>query len=308
MAVLALGDLPRPVALVLGGGGSLGALHVGMLQVLAEAGVRPDVVIGTSVGAINGALIAERGLSAAVPELEQVWRSLRRRDVLPVRPSALRRLVGRRPVFDGSGIEHLARAHLTARTFAELDRPLVVVATDAVTGDATSFDEGALLPAITASAAIPGVFAAVKVDGRSYLDGGVSANLPVAQAQQWGAASIIALDVVSAPVVGSVAPQGEPPTSIIESALFAGGVLFRQQRREALRFASAVMPVVVLDNLGTGVQPLDFSHSSELISEGRRRAHAVVSTLSITGPGLYGTRLSSEGSAAPPLQREFGAD
>jgi len=319
--MISLRELPSPVALVLGGGGSLGALQVGMLQVLNTAGVKPDVVVGTSVGALNGAVIAERGLTGAVPHLEQVWRSTRRHAVFPVRFAALRRIVGRNPVFDGSGIERLVRTHLSATTFEALDHPLVVVATDAATGESQSFAHGDLVRAITASAAIPGVFAAVEIDGRPYLDGGVSQNLPVAAAHAWGAASIIALDVASRPAVGAPIDERslqlpDAPTSIIDSALFAAGVLFRQQRVDALQAAAAEMPVVVVETPPTGVQPLNFSQASDLISDGRRLAQTVVDSLSITGPGLYGLMpglVSRSPTApleqgAPPVSPGFRAD
>lgn len=287
MTAQSLAELPRPLALVLGGGGSLGALQVGMLQVLDAAGVRPDLVVGTSVGALNGAVVAERGLSAAISHLDRVWRSTRRRDVMPVRVSALRSLVRRSPVFDSSGIERLVHDNLAARSFGQLDRRLVVVATDAHTGEPFAFERGDIVTAIAASAAIPGVFAPVEVDGRFYVDGGVSANLAIGEAHQRGAASIIALDIVAAPAV-SPTPRREPPTTILDAARFAGGVIFRQQRQAALQAAAVRVPVIVLEAPETTVHPLKFSDASELIEAGRRQAQAIVNVLSVDGPGVYG--------------------
>ncbi|MGI9642155.1 MAG: patatin-like phospholipase family protein, partial [Acidimicrobiia bacterium] len=161
-----LGELPRPLAFVLSGGAASGATQVGMLLALRDAGVEPDVIVGTSVGAINGAMVA------AYPEdgarrLREVWTALDKEGLLG--SSSLRclpRLVRtRRHLYRADGLRSLIRTHLRVASFAELNVPFVAVATAAGTGTTALLQRGLLEPALLASSAIPGVFPRVEICG-----------------------------------------------------------------------------------------------------------------------------------------------
>jgi predicted acylesterase/phospholipase RssA len=188
--------LEKPVAFVLGGGGSLGAMQVGMLEALAEHAIVPDLVVGTSVGAINGAVLAADPQGAA-HRLAHSWSRLDPSRVFPrsiIGP--LRALRERHNhLVSESGLAKILNENLSGgATFDDLAVPLRVVTTDAATGEAVVISSGPLVPALLASAAIPGIFPPVERDGRFLYDGGLVANMPVRQAVQAGAKSLVLLD------------------------------------------------------------------------------------------------------------------
>src|SRR4051812_35632560 len=171
------------VAVVLSGGGNRGAAQVGMLRALVEAGVRPDVVVGTSVGSLNGAAFARDPSAAGVDDLEAVWLSLSRERLfadgrltrawrLASRASYLFGSEGLAEIIDGFGVHE----------FSELAVPLRIVASDLLSGAEAVFAAGPIKPALLATCALPGVYAPVEHDGRLLVDGGVINNVPVSHA------------------------------------------------------------------------------------------------------------------------------
>ena len=188
---------------VLGGGGARGAAQVGVLQALFEAGVEgPSGIVGTSVGALNGASIAAYPSLAGTMMLREVWLSRQaaavfqahplgiivsglRRDQLSVMPQQnVRRLIDRAMALSG------------VTTFEQLRVPLAVVATDMNAGKPAVFRSGELAPALLASTAIPGVFPSVRINDREHLDGGVVDNTPMNTAVEDGARDIIAISLM----------------------------------------------------------------------------------------------------------------
>lgn len=254
------------VAFVLSGGASLGAVEVGMLQALAEAGIFPDVLCGTSVGAVNAAFVAGHPGSQGIAELADVWRSITRRQVFPLHPiQGLSGFLGRSDhlVADGP-FRRLVETHLTFDRLEDAPTPLHVVATDVITGRDRVFSSGPAAPAILASAAIPGVFPPVVIDGRPYMDGGVTDNTPIAHA------------VGLQPDVVFVLPTGHPcsleraPHGALGMVLQALTVMIgRQLVVDIERFRSVVDLRVVPPLCPLDVLPVDFSHTAELIE----RAH-----------------------------------
>jgi len=184
---------PGPVAFVFSGGSSLGALQVGMLRAVLEAGLEPDFLVGTSAGALNAAFLG-KGLGG-VRELAGIWSELRTNDVFPGLGwlSSLRALAGSGVLASPSGLERIIERHLPA-THAELKIPTAVIASELATGSAIAFREGDLRRHVLASAAIPGVFPPVTVDGRTFIDGGVSSHVPLLPARDLGAQTMVVLD------------------------------------------------------------------------------------------------------------------
>ncbi|WUD70844.1 patatin-like phospholipase family protein [Streptomyces sp. NBC_00510] len=287
----ALAALPRPVAAAVGAGGVFGAAHVGAAYALEERGFVPDMIVGTSVGALLGAIAAAHPDGSAA-WLDSVWTQLRRREVYPLGypPS-------RASVFADRGLRRLiSRSGLPSR-IEELPIPFTAVAMDLDTGAPALLDHGDLESALLASAAVPGILPPVDREHRTLVDGGVIAYLPVLAALQAGAASVVAL---------STGPESSPPVPAARRraagavAARAGLLLMRHQIERDLHEVSRHIPTVVLP---TGVEtwpaPWDFGHSERLISTAHRTAADFLDGLSLSGPGLYRTDVPPPAPAGP---------
>jgi NTE family protein len=189
---------------VLGGGGARGAAQVGVLQALFEAGVEaPAAVVGTSVGALNGASIAAFPSLAGTMMLREVWLSRYAAAVFEAHPlgviiSGLRReLVSVMPQRNVRNLIDRAQALTGVTTFEQLRLPLAVVATDMNAGKPAVFRSGELGPALLASTAIPGVFPSVRINDREHLDGGIVQNTPLDIAVDDGARDILAISLMA---------------------------------------------------------------------------------------------------------------
>lgn len=187
--------LPRPIAFAFSGGASLGAIQVGMLQALDTVGIRPDLLVGTSVGALNAAVLADRGFVAGLQALEALWLRIRRSDIFAgsTCDQLLCLLQSGQSLFRQDHLSQLIDETLQARTFAELCLPLGIVATELRSRRRALFTHGDLRPALLASSAIPGLFPSVKIKQRRYVDGCFAANVPLTAAVEMGAASLVVL-------------------------------------------------------------------------------------------------------------------
>ncbi len=278
--------LPRPVGFVLGGGGSLGAIQVGMLRALADHDIAPDLVVGTSVGSVNGSLLALDPAHAAV-RLTTLWSVMTRRRVFPggllTRLRTLRR--ERTHLFSNSGLAKVLTEGLDgASEFSELRLPFGAVAVDALTGQPVLMRSGDLVSAILASAAIPGIYPAVHRSGRVLYDGGVLANVPIRQALEMGAASLVVLDCAFPGHLPAV------PSTLPETLLFWATLGMRNQGVLEATAASADAPVVYLPGPPVqAVRPLDFGHTAALIEESYQASTTFLDQVVIAGTGLYGS-------------------
>ncbi|MFG2721695.1 patatin-like phospholipase family protein [Streptomyces sp. NPDC048416] len=184
-------------AFVLGGGGALGAYEVGMLRALIEAGINPDLVVGTSVGAINGAAIAAEPTARTVAQLGELWGSLGRSGVFA--GSALQRLRiaarNRTHVYSSAPLRELLESRLPARRIEDLAVPFQCVAASIERACEHWFTEGPLIPAVMASCAVPGLLPPLEVDGEHFFDGGLINSIPVGRAVAAGARTVYVLQV-----------------------------------------------------------------------------------------------------------------
>jgi NTE family protein len=184
-------------AFVLGGGGMLGAAEVGMARALLEAGVRPDLVCGTSVGAINGAAIAADPTPEGAQRLLEMWEALGRTDMLG--GSLVGRvagLVSRRTALHGNGaLRRMLCDRLPAQTFEDLAVPFECVAASIERAREHWFDKGSLVEPILASCALPGVFPPVRIGDEHFLDGGLVNSIPLDRAVARGADTVWVLHV-----------------------------------------------------------------------------------------------------------------
>jgi NTE family protein len=252
-----------PVAFVLSGGGNLGALQIGMLRALAERGIRPELVVGCSVGAINGAGLAEDPTPTGVARLERLWRELDGKQLMPggVLPPAVALARRGESIHGNEGLRRELERQLEARTFEELTVPFQCVATDVLGVREVWFDSGPLIDPILASAALPAVYPAVEIDGVRYLDGAIVDDVPVSRAVELGACTIYVLQVS-----GFARPRPEPrrPLDVaIQSYWIARHHRFKRE-------LDAVPPDVDVHLLPTGQTPTmrynDFTRSAELMA------------------------------------------
>ena len=189
------------VAFVLSGGGPLAALQVGAVRALIDQGVKPDLAVGTSAGALNAAWIAFDPAHAGVVHLEWIWRSLKDSDMFPggrFKASWARMLVKGNRVFENSGLKKTIEKTLGSDArFEDAMIPLAITTTDLETGAERVFNSGPLLLPLLASSAMPGIFPPIEIEGRSYIDGGVADNVPIAPAVAMGAQTLYVMDSTS---------------------------------------------------------------------------------------------------------------
>ncbi len=182
---------------MLGGGGHMGAYEVGMLRGLLEASIIPNLVVGTSVGAINGAAIAADPSVGTVEDLEKIWTSLEASGVFAgsMLTSARTLVKTRTSIHPNRPLRKMLDELLPAKTFEELRVPFQCVAASIERAAEHWFHEGPLVEAILASSAVPGILPAVAIDGEHFVDGGIVNSIPVSRAVELGAKEIYILHV-----------------------------------------------------------------------------------------------------------------
>jgi NTE family protein len=253
----------RPVGFVISGGGNLGALQIGMMRALLEHDIRPDLIVGCSVGAINGAALAEDPTLAGALRLERLWRALDGKELMPAGWLPNTVAIARRgeAIHENHGLRRHLEQSLTARTFEELAVPFQCVATDVVGVREVWFRSGPLIEPILASAALPAVYPAVEIDGVRYLDGGIVDDVPMSRAVELGARTLYVLQVG---LFSRPRPEPKRPLDVAVQAYW----IARHHRFK--RELAAMPPDIELHLLPTGQTPSmrynDFTRTSELIS------------------------------------------
>ena len=253
----------RPVGFVLSGGGNLGALQIGMMRALLEHDIRPDLIVGCSVGAINGAGLAEDPTLAGALRLERLWRALDGKELMPAGWLPNTVAIARRweAIHENHGLRRHLEQSLSARTFEELAVPFQCVATDLVGVREVWFRSGPLIEPILASAALPAVYPAVEIDGVRYLDGGIVDDVPMSRAVELGARTLYVLQVG---LFSRPRPEPKRPLDVAVQAYW----IARHHRFK--RELAAMPPDIELHLLPTGQTPSmrynDFTRTSELIS------------------------------------------
>ena len=187
----------RPVAFVLGGGGVLGAVEVGMLRALFRAGFRPDLVVGTSIGAVNGALVAADPTESVTNRLVRLWASPEAAAVYGDSIARqMRRFAARTHLHSPLPLRRLLETELGERsTFADLKVPFRCCAASIERAAEHWFDSGPLVDAVLASSSVPGLLPPMRIDGEHFVDGGIVNSIPVGEAVRVGAKLIFVLHV-----------------------------------------------------------------------------------------------------------------
>lgn len=246
-------EVPPKVGLALGGGGARGFAEIGVLRVLEQEKIPVDLVVGTSVGSLIGALYSDTG---RVLDAEFQAVAVSEEDIFDYKALAI--LSG--GLVKGERIEQFLNTHLKHKTIETMKIPFAAVAVDLMSGRAVAFERGSVAQAVHASAAIPGVFVPVELGGRIYVDGGVIDPVPVDFARQMGADVVIAVAI----------PPGPPaarPGNAVEVALQS--IALMSAEMGALKAKAA--DVVITPDVG-GVPFDDFNQKKRLMEAGEAAA------------------------------------
>lgn len=251
-----------PTAFVFAGGSSLGAVQVGMLKALAGQDIVPDFVVGSSAGAINAAYFAYAPTRDGVAEMDDLWCRLKREDIFHVTPlGSLWSLLSRRGhMVPPEGLHDALAPHFATRMIDGGRIPCCIVTTDMLSGCEYRIRSGPVMPALMASAAIPGVFPPVNLHNRYLIDGGVTNHTPISAAIDMGARTIYVLPT------GYSCGLSAPPRTALGTALHALNLLITQQLVDAIRFTHTTCDLrVVPPPCPQPVSSYDFSRARELI-------------------------------------------
>jgi NTE family protein len=263
-----------PVAFVLSGGASLGASQAGMLEALYERGIRPDFLVGTSVGAINAAFIASRPPTVQTAhELQRIWRGLSWTRVFPANPvtAGLGFLELRDHSVSSGSLRRIVLRHLEIEDLRDALIDLHVVAADVMTGEDVLLSAGSAADAILASAAIPGVFPAVSWQSRLLMDGAVVNNTPISHAVELGADRVIVLQAIGTERL-TRAPRG-----VLAAGVTAvSRAIARRFAQDVVRYADAAELVILPAPQLEGIMPTDFGRADDLIAAGLGRARTML--------------------------------
>jgi NTE family protein len=274
---------PR-TAFVLAGGASLGAMQVGMLRALYEHAIVPDLLVGTSVGALNAAFVASRPQSVATAEaLARVWRGLHRDDVFPISPRAL---IGgltnqRDHLVPDRAMRRLIQRHLQIERLEQAAIPLHIVAFDLLSAQEVRLSHGPASDAVLAAAAIPAVLPPVRHGKRLLVDGGIVNNTPISHAIELGAQRIYVLSTED-PLARAlpVAHRGALDAAVHAFSLLVAGRL----QADLARFADAAELIVLPGANPHRVAPTDFEHSSRLIGSALAAARTTLTAAHTAQP------------------------
>ena len=250
--------------LVLSGGGAMGALQAGLLGALVQRGFRPSRIVGTSVGALNGAFLAFYPDAAGTDRLADIWRSLENERFISVNPVRLayRLAAGRRHLFDNNFVRGLIADYAIEDDFAAARIPLYITTTDLVTGGKQVFHSGPVSQAVLASTAVPGVFSPVEINGHAYIDGGVVANLDLETAIELGANEILAIDL------SHCFEQPQPKTLIGVNTRTVDIVMRERVERDIELLGQKADITLIQPHIEKGPGLGELSHVSRLIERG----------------------------------------
>lgn len=273
--------MAKPLTFVFGGGGSRGAMQVGACYALLEHGLQPDLLVGTSIGAVNAAFIALNGFSKNnLDRLKAAWEEVVQMDLLPANYVwlAVRAMLGRSTNDPSHKIKELFIRHgiTPDLRFSDLSHPaLIIVSSDLNTGRPVRYGldpDDKILDALLVSTALPPWTMPVKKQDRLLVDGGLVSSLPVETAIRAGAAGIVALDLVDV---------RETPMINFRLASFVSKISNAVEKRQSdleVELAEALgIPTIYIGLMGDDPVPIwDFSHSSDLINHGYEIARQIL--------------------------------
>ena len=260
----------KPTAIVLAGGGSHGAVQVGMLKELVACGTQFDFIVGASAGAINAAWFAHDPTQSGVATLETLWRGITRTQLMPLTVKSLWNIITRADsVFDGLALRALLSRNIGNFRFQDALVPLHIVATNLLSGTEVVLSDGSVIDALMASTAIPGIFPSVRIAERDLVDGGVANNTPISTAVRLGAKRVIVLPT------GHACALSNRPRGAISFAMNAlNHLVARQLVADIDRYCHDIEIIVAPSLCPLQISSYDYTHSGELIDSAAAQTRA----------------------------------
>jgi NTE family protein len=286
------GTASRRPALVLGGGGAYGVIQAAYVHAAREAGFNPAIVVGTSVGALNGAWVALHPSQTA--ELLRIWLGLDRLRIIRLNPLRLARKIARTPmgICENEIVPRLISDHLGGRHFHETQLPLAVVATNLSRSRKHVFSSGRLDQAILASCAIPGVYDPIEIDGELFVDGCLTASTDLLTAMDMGATEILAIDLT--PLGRSFRPR--TAVGVLRQSL----AILTRSTTDAMEVAlSGRLPLALLRPDLTSHSPWRLDDSAAAVANNLDLARRALSTVLDADGHVVGTPRPSCADASP---------
>ena len=249
-AVAPIPKRPPKIGLALGGGAARGFAHVGVIQVLEEAGLRPSFVAGTSAGSLVAAIYASGKTGTQLQQVSEAMEEVTIADwTLPLFSRGMLR---------GEALARYVNKQVGDRLIESFPMPLGIVATDLNSGQSVLFQRGDTGTAVRASSAVPAVFQPVKIAGREYVDGGLVSPVPVRYARQMGAELVIAVDISSP-------PENNPANDTLQILLQTFAIMGKSINAYELKEADVLVRPVL-----TGLSSSDFTTRRRSIEAGRQ--------------------------------------
>ena len=279
-----ISHLPKPVAFVLSGGVALGSIQVGMLRAICECGIRPDLLVASSVGAVNGAFVGQGFDESRIAQLAEIWNGLKRSDVFG--RFGLRKILNifsaHAALASPEALHELISSHVPY-SFEDLAVPTFITATDYLSAETVLLSRGNLWDSLLASSALPFVFPPVLIENRYLVDGSVSAHVPLLPAEQLGAKTLVVLDI------GYPCQFHELPQNYLDRALHVFSLMLHRQHSGLLSALSPETTVLYLPSpCPLSVPAYDFSQAADLMEAGYQTARQFLQLIAIEGPGVYG--------------------
>lgn len=249
------------MAYVLSGGGNHGAVQVGMLRALAEHDIRPDLVLGCSIGALNGVAYSQDPTLEGIERLDRLWRGLGEAGMFPsswLTPLSLARKG--ESIHTNDRLRGMVEGILQVERFEDLPLAYQCVATDVLGVREVWFSSGSLVDPILASAALPGILPAVDIDGVRYLDGAIVNDVPVSRAVELGARTIY---VLHCGTIDRPRPEPKRPVDVVVQAYWVAR--HHRFKRDLETLPAGVQAIVLPTGETPSLRYNDFSHGAELI-------------------------------------------
>ncbi|MDA8196906.1 MAG: patatin-like phospholipase family protein [Actinomycetota bacterium] len=262
-------DEGKKVVFVLSGGANRGACQVGMLRALYDFNVLPDLILGASVGALNGVAFASNPTQEGINHLEEIWRDMKRETILPPpRFGSTWRYAKKSPsVYQNGNLRQLIEESISIKDLKDCTIPVEVVTTKICTGEIVRFSSGNAVDILLASTALPGTYPSITIGDDELVDGGVSDDIPLLRAYELGATHVYILYCSS---LNERKRNHERP---IEAILDSFTLAKKAKLRSDISLISNKMEVTLIESpVAADTNWLDFSRSEALILDGYRSA------------------------------------